>query len=61
MGKEPIADHTGSHVPPDDLVKDEKAANPAHPLPAPNAAPETVAQQVERDAEIEDRFEATDN
>ena len=60
MGKEPTDRNTGQGVP-DDAVKNPKGANPAHPLPAANSGPDTEAAHVKADAEIEDRFEATDN
>lgn len=57
----PTVDHPAGKVPTEDLVKDQKGADPAHPLPSANAVPDTIPGNVEIDAEIEDRFEATDN
>jgi hypothetical protein len=61
MEKEPTTDRPDGNVPTDDLAADQKGANPAHPLPAPNAGSDSIAAKVEADEEIEDRFEATDN
>ena len=60
MAKESTADRTG-RVAPDNVVKDPKHAFPAHPLPAANGAPDAESAKVKTDAEVEDRFEATDN
>jgi len=60
MEREPAADRPDGNVPTDDLVADQKTANPAHPQPA-NAESDSVAGKVEADEQIEDRFEATDN
>ena len=60
MEKEPTTDRPDGNVPIDDLVKDQKSADPAHPLPKANG-PDSAAEKVTTDAEIEDRFEATDN
>ena len=46
--------------PSDEQVRDQEGANPAHPLPA-NAETDHPARKAEIDAEIEDRFEASDN
>jgi hypothetical protein len=54
LRKEPIADahDADENVRPDEARKDQKPGN---------AVPEAAAGKVETDAEIEDRFEATDN
>ena len=44
----------------DERAGDQEGANPAHPLPA-NAETDDPARQAEIDAQIEDRFEASDN
>ena len=46
--------------PTQDQVTDQEGANPAHPLPA-NADTDNPARKAEMDAQIEDRFEASDN
>ena len=56
---ETSADRTSEKPAPDDQVKDQ-GANPAHPLPG-DTATDDPARKVEIDAQIEDRFEASDN
>jgi hypothetical protein len=60
MEKESRPVQTSEEAPSDERVRDQEGANPAHPLPA-KAETDEPARKAEMDAEIEDRFEATDN